>query len=152
MAIATFAAGCFWGVESRFRQLEGVLDTCVGYTGGHTDNPDYKSVCSGNTGHAEAIEVRYDPAILPFDELLHFFWQIHDPTTLDRQGPDVGSQYRSAIFYHDEEQQRVAENLKSELNQNKFAAHPIVTEINRAGKFYPAEDYHQRYIEKQRGF
>lgn len=152
MAIATFAAGCFWGVEARFRKLDGVQDTRVGYTGGHTDDPDYKSVCTGKTGHAEAIEVHFDPTTLSYHDLLHFFWQIHNPTTLNRQGPDVGSQYRSAIFYHDEDQQRIAENLKSELNQNEYADRPIVTEITQAGTFYPAENYHQRYIEKQGGF
>lgn len=151
MATATFAAGCFWGVEARFRKLDGVLDTRVGYTGGHTVNPDYKSVCRGDTGHAEAIEVEFDPAILPYHQLLDFFWQIHNPTTLNRQGPDIGSQYRSAVFYHDEQQRLTAEKLKSELNQGQYADRPIVTEITAAETFYPAEDYHQRYIEKQQG-
>lgn len=151
MATATFAAGCFWGVEARFRKLDGVLDTQVGYTGGHTVNPDYKSVCRGDTGHAEAIEVEFDPAIISYPQLLDFFWQIHNPTTLNRQGPDIGSQYRSAVFYHDEQQRLAAEKLKSELNQGQYADRPIVTEITAAETFYPAEDYHQRYIEKQQG-
>lgn len=151
MAIATFAAGCFWGVEARFRQLDGVTDTRVGYTGGHTENPDYKSVCSGQTGHAEAIEVHFDPTVISYHDLLTFFWQIHNPTTLNRQGPDVGSQYRSAVFYHDETQQHTAEKLKATLNQNDYASQPIVTEITPADIFYPAEDYHQRYVEKQQG-
>lgn len=151
MATATFAAGCFWGVEARFRKLDGVLDTRVGYTGGQTLNPDYKSVCRGDTGHAEAIEVEFDPAIIPYHQLLDFFWQIHNPTTLNRQGPDIGSQYRSAVFFHDEEQRLTAEKLKSELNQGPYADRPVVTEITAAGTFYPAEDYHQRYIEKQQG-
>ncbi len=147
--IATFAAGCFWGVEAKFRQLPGVKNTRVGYTGGQTADPGYKQVCSGETGHAEAIEVEFDPAIISYVELLDFFWKIHNPTTLNRQGPDIGSQYRSAVFYHDAEQQKQAENRKSELNASSHFSQPIVTEITAASVFYPAEEYHQCYLEKQ---
>lgn len=147
--IATFAAGCFWGVEAKFRQLPGVKNTRVGYTGGHTENPDYKLVCTGETGHAEAIEVEFDPAVISFGQLLDFFWQIHNPTTPNRQGPDVGTQYRSAVFYHDAEQQQQAENRKQELNANGVFSQPIVTEITAASEFYPAEEYHQCYLEKR---
>ncbi|MEX0616167.1 MAG: peptide-methionine (S)-S-oxide reductase MsrA [Methylophaga sp.] len=146
---ATFAAGCFWGVEAKFRQLPGVKNTRVGYTGGHIENPDYKLVCSGQTGHAEAIEVEFDPAIISYVELLDFFWQIHNPTTLNRQGPDVGTQYRSAVFYHDAEQKQQAESRKTELNTKGQFSQPIVTEITAASTFYPAEEYHQCYLEKQ---
>lgn len=147
--IATFAAGCFWGVEAKFRQLPGVKNTRVGYTGGQTADPDYKQVCTGDTGHAEAIEVEFDPAVISFTELLHFFWQIHNPTTLNRQGPDVGSQYRSAVFYHNDEQRQQAENVKTELNNSSQFSQPIVTEITAASEFYPAEEYHQCYLEKR---
>jgi methionine-S-sulfoxide reductase len=149
MTIATFAAGCFWGVEAKFRQLPGVLSTRVGYTGGQHKNPDYKTVCTGSTGHAEAIEITFDPGIISFDSLLDFFWQFHDPTTLNRQGLDMGSQYRSAIFYHDKEQQAQAEQKKKSLNDKQFFSKPIVTEITAASHFYPAEEYHQCYLEKQ---
>ncbi len=147
--IATFAAGCFWGVEAKFRQLPGVKNTRVGYTGGHTENPDYKLVCTGETGHAEAIEVEFDPAVISFGQLLDFFWQIHNPTTPNRQGPDVGTQYRSAVFYHDAAQREQAENRKQELNANGVFSQPIVTEITAASEFYPAEEYHQCYLEKR---
>ncbi len=147
--IATFAAGCFWGVEAKFRQLPGVKNTRVGYTGGHTENPDYKLVCTGETGHAEAIEVEFDPAVISFGQLLDFFWQIHNPTTPNRQGPDVGTQYRSAVFYHDAEQKEQAENRKQELNAGGVFSQPIVTEITAASTFYPAEEYHQCYLEKR---
>lgn len=147
--IATFAAGCFWGVEAKFRQLPGVKNTRVGYTGGHTENPDYKLVCTGETGHAEAIEVEFDPTVISFGQLLDFFWQIHNPTTPNRQGPDVGTQYRSAVFYHDAEQREQAENRKQELNANGVFSQPIVTEITAASEFYPAEEYHQCYLEKR---
>lgn len=147
--IATFAAGCFWGVEAKFRQLPGVKNTRVGYTGGHTENPDYKLVCTGETGHAEAIEVEFDPAIISYGQLLDFFWQIHNPTTPNRQGPDVGTQYRSAVFYHDTEQREQAENRKQELNAAGVFSQPIVTEITAASEFYPAEEYHQCYLEKR---
>ena len=151
MTITTLAAGCFWGVEAKFRQLPGVLSTRVGYTGGHTDNPDYKTVCTGTTGHAEAIEIRFNPDIISFSNLLDFFWQIHDPMTLNRQGPDIGSQYRSAVFYHDDEQKLQAELKKKQLNETQDFPKPIVTEITAVSHFYPAEEYHQCYIEKQRG-
>lgn len=148
---ATFAAGCFWGVESAFRQLlgKGVVSTRVGYTGGHTANPTYQEVCSHTTGHAEAVEVEYDPKLIGYDKLLDVFWSIHDPTTPNRQGPDVGSQYRSAIFYHSPEQHRLAEESKSGLEKSKRFRDPVVTEITPASEFYPAEDYHQQYHEKR---
>ena len=149
MAIATFAAGCFWGVEARFREIDGVQSTRVGYTSGETLDPDYKQVCTGTTGHAEAIEVTYDTTKLSFDELLDVFWQLHDPTTLNRQGPDLGTQYRSAIFYHNDEQQQQALTAKQNLNATNTFAHPVVTEITAASIFYPAEDYHQCYLEKK---
>lgn len=146
---ATFAAGCFWAVEAKFRQLPGVKNTRVGYTGGQLADPDYKLVCSGDTGHAEAIDVEFDPTVISYIELLHFFWKIHNPTTLNRQGPDVGSQYRSAVFYHDAEQRQQAENIKAELNSSDQFLEPIVTEITSASTFYPAEEYHQCYLEKR---
>lgn len=150
MTIATFAAGCFWGVEAKFRQVPGVLSTRVGYTGGQTTDPDYKMVCTGQTGHAEAIEITFDPNVISYDQLLDVFWQLHDPTTLNQQGPDRGTQYRSAVFYHDAEQQQLATDKKQQLNESVFAQRPIVTEITSASIFYPAEEYHQCYIEKQR--
>jgi peptide-methionine (S)-S-oxide reductase len=148
-ATATFAAGCFWGVEAAFRQIPGVLEVTSGYTGGGVANPSYQDVCTGRTGHAEAVQVAYDPAQVSYERLLDAFWQIHDPTTPDRQGPDVGTQYRSAIFTHGAEQQRLAEEsrAKEQANQRK----PIVTEIVAATEFYPAEEYHQRYFEKNGG-
>lgn len=149
MTIATFAAGCFWGVEARFRQINGVIDTRVGYTGGTTANPDYKLVCSGQTGHAEAIEIQFEPSVISYRQLLQAFWQMHNPTTLNRQGPDIGTQYRSAVFYHDEQQKIDAEAVKSELNQSGVFTGPIVTEITPASTFYPAEEYHQCYLEKR---
>ena len=148
-AIATFAAGCFWGVEAAFRQIPGVIEVTSGYTGGRVANPTYQDVCTGRTGHAEAVQVTYDPSQVSYERLLDAFWQIHDPTTPNRQGPDVGTQYRSAIFTHDAEQQRLAEEsrTKEQANQHK----PIVTEIAAATDFYPAEEYHQRYFEKNGG-
>lgn len=143
---ATFAAGCFWGVEAAFRQVPGVIEAISGYTGGHTQNPSYREVCSDSTGHAEAVEVAYDPAVVSYDDLLRVFWQNHDPTTPNRQGPDVGSQYRSAIFVHDADQRERAKT-SLQIEQRKHAR-PIVTEIVDAPAFYPAEDYHQRYFEK----
>ena len=143
---ATFAAGCFWGVEAAFRQVPGVIEAISGYTGGHTQNPSYREVCSDSTGHAEAVEVAYDPAVVSYDDLLRVFWQNHDPTTPNRQGPDVGSQYRSAIFVHDAGQRERAKT-SLQIEQRKHAR-PIVTEIVDAPAFYPAEDYHQRYFEK----
>jgi len=147
---ATFAAGCFWGVEAAFRQVGGVVSAQVGYTGGHTENPTYKQVCTDRTGHAEAVEVTYDPSKLRYEQLLKVFWSIHDPTTPNRQGPDVGSQYRSAIFYHNERQKIAAEASKENLRRSGRFAKPIVTEITPASTFYRAEEYHQRYYEKHR--
>lgn len=149
MKIATFAAGCFWGVEARFRQLTGVVTTRVGYTGGHTENPDYKLVCTGSTGHAEAIEISYDPKVISYEDLLNAFWQMHDPTTLNRQGPDVGTQYRSAIFFHNDSQRQLAEHSRAQMDCSGYYARPIVTEITAAVVFYPAEEYHQCYLEKK---
>ena len=149
MATATFAAGCFWGVEAAFRQVPGVTATCVGYTGGTTTNPTYKQVCSDRTGHAEAVEVTYDPARVSYDDLLRVFWEIHDPTQRNRQGPDVGTQYRSAIFYHDSEQETAARASKERLERSGVHKRPIVTEIVPAQTFYQAEDDHQQYLEKR---
>jgi len=146
---ATFGAGCFWGVEAQFRQIPGVKHTAVGYEGGTLVNPTYKDVCSSTTGHAEVVEVEYDPAIVSYDTLLDVFWNNHNPTTLNRQGPDVGPQYRSAIFYHTPEQQRAAEASKARLEQSGRFKQPIVTEITPAQTFYIAEDYHQQYLEKR---
>ncbi len=142
---ATFAAGCFWGVEMTFRQIPGVLDAIVGYTGGHTQNPTYREVCSDTTGHAEAIEVTYDPAQVTYERLLEVFWQMHDPTQVNRQGPDIGTQYRSAIFTHSDEQARIARASRDRA-QSDFGR-PIATEIVPATQFYRAEEYHQRYFE-----
>lgn len=149
MAKATFGAGCFWGVEAAFRQIEGVTDAISGYSGGTTVKPTYKDVCTGTTGHAEVVEVTYDPARVTYQQLLDAFWKMHDPTTRDRQGPDVGSQYRSVIFYHDEEQKRLAEASKAAQDASKLYRGPIVTLVQSAGPFYEAEDYHQRYLEKR---
>ena len=144
---ATFAAGCFWGVEAAFSKVEGVKSTTVGYTGGHLQNPTYQQVCSHKTGHAEAVLITYDPTIISYEKLLEVFWTVHDPTTLNRQGPDVGSQYRSAIFYHNQNQRLAAE--KSKQNAQTRFTKPIVTEITPATEFYKAEEYHQRYLEKK---
>jgi peptide-methionine (S)-S-oxide reductase len=149
MAQATLALGCFWGPEATFRKVEGVTDVTVGYTGGHTENPSYREVCSGTTGHAEAVRIEYDPARVGFEELLKVFWSRHDPTTPNRQGPDVGEQYRSAIFYHDEQQKQSAQASKEALERSGHLAGPIVTRIEPLDAFYPAEAYHQRYLEKQ---
>jgi peptide-methionine (S)-S-oxide reductase len=149
MAKATFAAGCFWGVEDAFRQLKGVKSTTVGYTGGTSKNPSYKDVCTGRTGHAEAVEVEFDPAQVSYLELLATFWKSHDPTTMNRQGPDVGTQYRSAIYFHDAEQEAAARDSKAVLEKTGVFKRPIVTEIAPASEFYRAEDYHQQYFEKQ---
>jgi peptide-methionine (S)-S-oxide reductase len=142
---ATFGNGCFWCTEAVFQQLEGVLKATSGYTGGHVKNPTYKEVCSGETGHAEALQIVYDPAKITFDDLLEVFWQTHDPTTLNRQGNDVGTQYRSAVFYHNEEQKLKAEKYKAELTKSGAWENPVVTEIVPAQLFYKAEDYHQNY-------
>jgi len=149
MAKATFAAGCFWGVEDAFRQVKGVKSTTVGYTGGATKNPTYKEVCTDRTGHAEAVEVEFDPARVTYQDLLTVFWKSHDPTTLNRQGPDVGTQYRSAIFFHDADQEKVARDSKAVLEAKHAYNRPIVTQILPATDFYRAEDYHQQYFEKQ---
>ena len=146
---AVFAAGCFWGVESEFIKIDGVISAVVGYTGGKTDDPTYEQVCTGKTGHAEAIEVEYDPDKVSYDELLAVFWNMHDPTTLNRQGPDVGTQYRSAIFYGDEEQKNKALVFKARLERSgAYKGRSIVTDIVPLRKFYPAEEYHRRYYEK----
>ncbi|MGH9772962.1 MAG: peptide-methionine (S)-S-oxide reductase MsrA [Candidatus Acidiferrales bacterium] len=148
MEKATFAAGCFWGVESAFREVPEVISTRVGYTGGTLENPTYKDVCTDSTGHAEAVEVTYDPARLSYDDLLNVFWKSHDPTTLNRQGPDVGAQYRSAIFYHSPEQEAAAHASKDRLEKSGACRRPIVTEIVPASQFWQAEEYHQQYLEK----
>jgi peptide-methionine (S)-S-oxide reductase len=145
---ATFAAGCFWGVELKFSQVPGVISTRVGYIGGHTINPTYEQVCHGDTGHAEAIEIEFDPDDISYLDLLDVFWDIHNPTTLNRQGPDVGTQYRSAAFYHNEEQKNQILESKQKLEQAGIYNLPITTEIAAAGVFYPAEEYHQKYLEK----
>jgi peptide-methionine (S)-S-oxide reductase len=149
MAKATFAAGCFWGVEATFRQIPGVTGTRVGYTGGELKNPTYKDVCTDRTGHAEAVEIDYDPAKVSYEELMNVFWENHDPTQLNRQGPDFGTQYRSAIFYHSPEQEQAARASKSTLEKSGHYSRPIVTQIVPATTFYEAEDYHQQYLEKR---
>ena len=146
---ATFGAGCFWGVEAAFRQLEGVEATRAGYAGGQLDNPTYEDVCSHTTGHAEVVEVTYDPEQVSYEQLLGVFWGKHDPTQLNRQGWDVGDQYRSVVFVHDEEQRAAAEQSKAELEASGRYKHPVVTVIEPAQTFYPAEDYHQQYLEKR---
>jgi peptide-methionine (S)-S-oxide reductase len=149
MAKATFAAGCFWGVEDAFRQVKGVTSTTVAYTGGQSKNPTYKEVCTDRTGHAEAVEVEYDPSQVSYRELLAVFFQSHDPTQMNRQGPDYGSQYRSAIFYHDAGQEAAARDSKAALEKAGVFKRPIVSQIAPATEFYRAEDYHQQYFEKQ---
>jgi peptide methionine sulfoxide reductase msrA/msrB len=146
--MATFAAGCFWGVEDKFSKLNGVIHTSVGYTGGTVKDPTYQQVCRGETGHAEAVHILYDPAIISYTELLEAFFRFHDPTQIDRQGPDVGSQYRSSIFYHDEEQKKEAENMIRRLGNSERFQDPIVTQIKPASEFYLAEEYHQKFYEK----
>ena len=146
--LATFGAGCFWGVESAFRGLDGVVDVAVGYAGGTVDQPTYRMVCSGKSGHAEVVRVEYDPSRVSFENLLELFWQIHDPTTLNRQGPDIGTQYRSVIFYSDDRERVAAEESKRRLDESGKFRRPIVTQIVPAAEFFPAEDYHQRYYEK----
>jgi peptide-methionine (S)-S-oxide reductase len=149
MEKATFAAGCFWGVEATFRQMPGVVSTRVGYTGGHTENPTYKDVCTDRTGHAEAVEVEFDPAKVRYADLLKIFWENHDPTQVNRQGPDWGSQYRSAIFFHSPEQAKEAQASKESLEKAHRYSKPIATQIVPAAMFYTAEDYHQQYLEKR---
>lgn len=148
--LATFAAGCFWGVEVLFRQVKGVNSTQVGYIGGHHENPSYEDVCSGNTGHAEAIQINFDPSIVSYEDLLMIFWSNHNPTTFNQQGPDIGEQYRSAVFFHDEEQEKIANAVKEKLQSAaiKQFGKKIITEIVPASKFFKAEEYHQLYLEK----
>jgi peptide-methionine (S)-S-oxide reductase len=147
--LATFGAGCFWGVEAAFRRVPGVIDAAVGYSGGSTANPTYRDVCSNETGHAEVVQVTFDPEKVSYPQLLDVFWTVHDPTQVNRQGPDHGTQYRSAIFFHSKEQEAAAKKAKQELQASgKFRA-PIATEITPAGTFYRAEEYHQRYLEKR---
>lgn len=146
---AIFAAGCFWGVEESFVRIPGVLKTQVGYTGGKADHPDYRAVCTGTTEHAEAVEVEFDPDRVSFRSLVDAFWDLHDPTTLNRQGPDVGTQYRSAIFFQDEDQRREAEASKAALAASGKHKRPVVTEIKPASSFWRAEEYHQRYLAKR---
>ncbi|MGM0770281.1 MAG: peptide-methionine (S)-S-oxide reductase MsrA [Halobacteriota archaeon] len=147
---ATFAAGCFWGVEDNFSRVRGVASTKVGYTGGSMESPGYYDVATGRTGHAESIEILFDPEIVSYEELLEVFWKIHDPTTMNKQGPDTGTQYRSAIFYHDENQKETALNSKKKQEESKQYINSIKTEIVPADVFYPAEEYHQKYFEKLR--
>ena len=148
---ASFAAGCFWGVEARFREISGVIDAAVGYMGGETDNPSYQQVCTGNTRHAESVQLLFDDTRVSYAELLDAFFALHNPTTLDRQGPDFGNQYRSAVFWHDAEQRQEAEKKIAELNASGKWPDPVVTEVAEAGKFWRAEEYHQRYLEKNGG-
>lgn len=148
-ATATFGAGCFWGVEATFRQVEGVMDAVSGYMGGHKDNPTYQDICTDTTGHAEVVQVTYDSEKVSYEDLLEVFWSNHNPTTKDRQGPDVGRQYRSAIFFHDEEQREIAERSLGEIEASERFAHPVVTEIASAKTFWRAEEYHQRYLERR---
>jgi peptide-methionine (S)-S-oxide reductase len=148
MELATFGAGCFWGVESAFRQIPGVIDAKVGYAGGTLDNPTYKQVCTDRTGHAEVTQVTFDPSVVSYETLLDAFWNMHDPTTINRQGPDVGTQYRSVIFYHDAKQKAAAEASLKRLDESGEFGGPIVTQIVPASMFYRAEEYHQRYYER----
>ncbi len=149
MQKATFGAGCFWGVEAAYRQISGVVSTAVGFAGGTLENPSYRDVCTDRTGHAEVVEVTYDPARVSYEELLNVFWENHNPTQLNRQGPDVGTQYRSVIFYHSPEQQAAAAASKEQLERSGRYKKPIVTEITPAPTFYKAEEYHQQYLEKR---
>ena len=151
LEIATLAGGCFWGVEELFRQLPGVTDTEVGYTGGTLENPTYQEVKRGDTGHAETIQIEFDPSKISYEEILNYFFRLHDPTTLNRQGNDIGSQYRSAIFYHDEQQRTIAEKVKARVDQSGKWPRKVVTEIIPAKPFYSAEDYHQDYLQKNPG-
>ena len=147
--IATFGAGCFWGIEAGFRRVPGVLNATVGYSGGHTPNPTYQDVCTDETGHAKVVQVTFDPAKLSYEQLLGAFWQMHDPTQVNRQGPDSGSQYRTAIFFHSPEQEAAAKKSKAALEASGKLRRPIATEITPAGTFYRAEEYHQKYLEKR---
>ena len=145
---ASFAAGCFWGIEARFREVEGVLDAVSGYMGGHIQNPSYQDICRGDTGHAEAVQVTFDDGQVSYDELLELFFDLHNPTTLNRQGPDFGSQYRSAVFWHDDQQRVAAEQKIIEVNASGKWPDPVVTQLAQAPEFWRAEEYHQRYFEK----
>jgi peptide-methionine (S)-S-oxide reductase len=147
--IATFGAGCFWGVEANFRRVPGVIEVVSGYSGGHMENPSYRDVCTDTTGHAEVVQVTFDPAKVSYEQLLDVFWKIHDPTQVNRQGPDFGKQYRTAIFFHSPKQEAAAKKSKQALDAGGKFRHPIATEITPAGPFWPAEEYHQRYLEKR---
>ena len=147
--IATFAAGCFWGIEAKFRMIPGVEDAAVGYSGGHTENPSYKEVCTDRTGHAEVVQVTFDQAKVSYEKLVEAFWNMHDPTQVNRQGPDFGTQYRTAIFFHSPEQEAIAKKSKAALEASGKFRQPIATEITKAGPFWRAEEYHQRYLEKR---
>jgi len=147
--IATFGAGCFWGIEAAFRQVPGVLDAAVGYSGGKTQNPSYQEVCTDTTGHAEVVQVTFDPEKLSYEQLLEVFWSIHDPSQVNRQGPDYGKQYRTAIFFHSPEQEAAAKKSKQALEASGKLRRPVATEITPAGPFWRAEEYHQRYLEKR---
>ena len=147
--IATFGAGCFWGVEDAFQRVPGVIDTVVGYSGGETPNPTYKDVCTDETGHAEVVQVTFDPAKVSYEKLLDVFWQAHDPTQVNRQGPDFGTQYRTAIFFHSPEQEAAAKKSRAALDASGKFKRPIATEITPAGTFYRAEEYHQKYLQKR---
>lgn len=147
--IATFGAGCFWGVEAAFQGVPGVIDTAVGYSGGHTENPSYRDVCTDETGHAEVVQVTFDPAKVSYEQLLNVFWQAHDPTQVNRQGPDFGTQYRTAIFFHSPEQETTAKKSREALQASSKLRRSIATEITPAGKFYRAEEYHQKYLQKR---
>jgi peptide-methionine (S)-S-oxide reductase len=147
--MATFGAGCFWGIEANFSKVPGVLEAVSGYAGGHMVNPSYKDVCTDETGHAEVVQVTFDPAKVSYEKLLDTFWQMHDPTQVNRQGPDFGSQYRSAIFFHSPEQEAAAKKSKAALDASGKFRRPIATEITAAGTFYRAEEYHQKYLEKR---
>jgi peptide methionine sulfoxide reductase msrA/msrB len=149
--VATLAGGCFWGMEEIIRKIPGVLNTVVGYTGGTTEKPTYRQVCTGTTGHAEAVQIEFDPEKISYEEILGYFFRMHDPTTLNRQHNDVGTQYRSAIFYNTEEQKKVAEAAKAKVDQSGKWKKPVVTEITKAGAFYAGEDYHQKYLVKNPG-
>ena len=147
--ISTFGAGCFWGVEAAFRRVPGVLDAVSGYAGGHTENPSYRDVCTDRTGHAEVVQVTFDPSKVTYEQLLDIFWKIHDPTQVNRQGPDFGTQYRTAIFYHSPEQEATARKSKQALEASGKLRRPIATEITPASPFWRAEEYHQRYLERR---
>lgn len=146
--VAAFAAGCFWGVEDQFRKQKGVIATAVGFMGGHTKNPTYEEVCTGTTGHAETVQVEYDPKVVSYEKLVNLFWDIHDPTTKNAQGPDVGEQYRSVVFYHDDQQKKIAEKTRDQLAKSGELHDPIVTEIIHDGDFTKADEHHQQYVEK----